>query len=463
MNKTNDMDNHLKADTVIDFHSFSDREHTLLPNDACQADCEHSQPDALSTGEYQTVESPSIGLECVDPNVQSPTEAAEDSGDSAHLSAQDSDRLHRPIWALPPEVRIASLLDTLAKAQMEIERQAQRNRELNARMREISSLAGQPAVRAADGAEENAKLRGRLDGGEDYLQALTAQTGRLDSVLDSLTQPHTGVIELNAALDEDLTGCNELLGEMQTDDGPLAELESLVDQLCGTDLSDNEIRQNTVQAEAANVDFLETLADLHGTGRDKLTEVYVKDREMLTEVHADNRLFIAMNDAIKWPLDKSVVTIGRGRFNDIQIRTRSVSRSHARIVTNDSDAIIEDLDSKNGITVNGRSVQLRQLKNGDVVEVDKIHFKFIDLLADDADRGARAADDRAANSDRAADKGGETAQEMRDRRDRRNRRKETRERGRLPQRSGQDGFQDAEGRPDRDAQSAKKPWWKFRE
>ena len=440
MNKTKDMDNHLKADTFIDFYAFSDKEHTLLPNDESLADSEHSQPDPLSTGEYQTVESPGDGLECVDPDVQSPTEAAEES---ANLSAQESDQLHRPIWALPPEVRIASLLDALAKAQLEIERQAQRNRELNARMREISGLTGQPEVQTADG-------------GEVYLQALTAQTGRLDSVLDSLTQPQTGVTELNAVPDEDLTGCNKLLGEMQTDDGRLAELESLVDKLCGTDPSDNEIRQNTVQAETAHVDFLETLADLHGKDRDKLTEVHLKDGEMVPEVHADNHLFIEMNDASKCPLDKSVMTIGRGRFNDIQIRTRCVSRSHARIVTNDSDAIIEDLNSKNGITVNGQSVKLMQLNNGDVVGLDKICFKFVDLTADDTDE----ATDRGT---RAADTVGEPDQGMRDRRDRRNRRQATRKPEQLTRRSDQGASQDTEEQSDRETQSTKKSWWKLRE
>ncbi len=446
MNKTKDMDNHLKADTVIDFYAFSDKEHTLLPNDESLADSEHSQPDTLSTGEYQTVESPSDGLECVDPDMRPPTEAAEDS---AHLESPESDQLHGPIWALPPEVRIASLLDALAKAQVEIERQAQRNRELNARMRQISSLAGPPEERAPHDAEKNTKPRARLDDGEDYLQVLTAQTGRLDSVLDSLTQTHTGVTELNVVLDEDLTGCHELLDNIQTDDGRLAELESLVDQLCGTDPSSTGIRQNTVQTETAHVDFLETLADLHGKNRDKLTEVHLKDGEMVPEVDADNHLFIEMTDATKCPLDKSVMTIGRGRFNDIQIRTRCVSRSHARIVTNDSDAIIEDLNSKNGITVNGHSVKLRQLKNGDVVGLDKICFKFVDLTADEADARGTRADDEASEPD----------QGMRDRRDRRNRRQTTRRLEQLAQRSRQD----AEKGPDRETQSTKKSWWKFRE
>jgi hypothetical protein len=150
------------------------------------------------------------------------------------------------------------------------------------------------------------------------------------------------------------------------------------------------------------------------------------------------------------------VTIGRGRFNDIQIRTRCVSRSHARIVTNDSDAIIEDLNSKNGITVNGHSVKLRQLKNGDVVGLDKICFKFVDLTADDTDE----ADDRRA---RAADTADEPDQGMRDRRDRRNRRQATQKPERLTRRSDQDASQDAEKRPDRETQSTKKPWWKLRE
>ena len=453
MSKTNDMDNHLKADTVIDFYAFSDKENTLLPNDVSLANSEKSPADTSGTGVHETADSPSIGAESVDPDMQSPTEAAEDSGNSDRLLAQESDQLQRPIWALSDEDRITSLLDTLAKAQMEIERQAQRNRELNARMREIGNLAGQPEARAADGAEKNAKPRARLDDGEEDLQALAAQTGRLDSVLDSLTQPQTGVTELNGLLDEDLTGCNELLGKMQTDDGRLKELESLVDQLCGTDPGDNEIPQNTVQAETAHVDFLETLADLHGKHRDKLTDVRLKDGEMLTEVHADNHLFIEMSDTSKCPIDKSVMTIGRGRFNDIQIRTRCISRSHARIVTNDSDAIIEDLNSKNGITVNGHSVKLRQLKNGDVVGLDKICFKFVDLMADDTEEADDTADDRAA----------EPAQGMRDRRDRRNRRQTTRRLKQLAQRSQHDPSQDAEEQPDHNARSVKKPWWKFQE
>ena len=437
MNKTNDIDNHFseriltlkqhlenveRADSNDEFHAFSD----------------------------ELVEYLSDGLAFVDPDTQPPTEVVEDSGDSANLSAQEADRPHGSITVLRPESR-ADGVAALSSKQLTIERQEQKNRKSNTRMRELRSFVRPPEDRPAHGAEENANLRARLDGGGDYLQALNTQTGKLETMLDSLTQTHTWLAELNAALDEDLNGCNQRASKMQADKDQLAELESLVDQLCSADPSGNEIRQNAVETEPANVDFLETLAELHVKDLKKLPEVHVKDRESC----GDNRLFIAMNDAIKCRLNNGVVTIGRGQSNDIQIRSRCVSRSHARIVTNNSDAIIEDLNSKNGITVNGSDVQLKQLINGDVVGVDNIYFTFIDLMPDGADRGHRSANDGAANSACAADRGGESAQEMRDRRDRRNRRNETQADYRSDREPGQDGFQDAEGRPDRDMQSAK--------
>ncbi len=128
-------------------------------------------------------------------------------------------------------------------------------------------------------------------------------------------------------------------------------------------------------------------------------------------------------------------------------------------MTNDSDAIIEDLNSKNGITVNGHSVKLRQLKNGDVVGLDKICFKFVDLTAGDTDE----ADDQGARATVAAGEPDQGMRDRRDRRNRRNRRQTTRRLEQLAQRSRQDASQDAEKGPDRETQSTKKSWWKFRE
>jgi hypothetical protein len=94
-----------------------------------------------------------------------------------------------------------------------------------------------------------------------------------------------------------------------------------------------------------------------------------------------NRVVIASNDQgnLKFPLDKNIVTIGREAENDIHIRSRFISRYHARIVSDRDGAIIEDLGSRNGITVNSRKIKRHQLKSGDLIDLGKTQLKYIDL------------------------------------------------------------------------------------
>jgi putative peptide zinc metalloprotease protein len=54
------------------------------------------------------------------------------------------------------------------------------------------------------------------------------------------------------------------------------------------------------------------------------------------------------------PLVKTVTTVGRDVSNDVVIDDPSVSRNHARVVRGPDGFTIEDLDSFNGTTVNGR-------------------------------------------------------------------------------------------------------------
>lgn len=89
---------------------------------------------------------------------------------------------------------------------------------------------------------------------------------------------------------------------------------------------------------------------------------------------------------IKYPLFKATMTIGRGDIADIQIENEFLSRLHARIVSTPTGAAIEDVDSKNGIRVNTKLVTARQvLRHGDVVDLGRLRFRFIDTAADEAD------------------------------------------------------------------------------
>src|SRR5262245_34244968 len=59
------------------------------------------------------------------------------------------------------------------------------------------------------------------------------------------------------------------------------------------------------------------------------------------------------------PLIRDEITIGRKEGNTIRLTERNVSRKHARIMRNNGSVQIEDLDSYNGIRVNGARIQGR--------------------------------------------------------------------------------------------------------
>lgn len=79
-------------------------------------------------------------------------------------------------------------------------------------------------------------------------------------------------------------------------------------------------------------------------------------------------------------LSNDRMTIGRSSHCDIRVCDDSVSRQHAEIRVIDQDCLILDLESTNGITVNGSRVQTHPLKSGDTIQIGGYVFRF---LADD--------------------------------------------------------------------------------
>jgi chromosome segregation ATPase len=69
-------------------------------------------------------------------------------------------------------------------------------------------------------------------------------------------------------------------------------------------------------------------------------------------------------------------TIGRTPENDVQINAQYISRHHAVIIAGPTHTVIEDLNSTNGVIVNGRRVLRQTLKDGDIVLIGKAPFRF---------------------------------------------------------------------------------------
>jgi chromosome segregation ATPase len=68
--------------------------------------------------------------------------------------------------------------------------------------------------------------------------------------------------------------------------------------------------------------------------------------------------------------------IGRAAGCEVQIVSSSVSRHHAMILAGPREAIIEDLNSTNGVIVNGRKVARTLLRDGDVILIGEIKFRY---------------------------------------------------------------------------------------
>ncbi|MDP6993033.1 MAG: AAA family ATPase [Woeseiaceae bacterium] len=90
------------------------------------------------------------------------------------------------------------------------------------------------------------------------------------------------------------------------------------------------------------------------------------------------------------------VIIGRARDSEIHIDRKYVSRHHAQLVTSPEGCFVEDLNSTNGIQLNGTAVKKQLLNDGDTVSIDENEFIYHDLRsADDRDAVEDGEDTRA--------------------------------------------------------------------
>jgi general secretion pathway protein A len=70
--------------------------------------------------------------------------------------------------------------------------------------------------------------------------------------------------------------------------------------------------------------------------------------------------------------------LGRTADNDVQIDSRFVSRHHCQIITTAHGCVIEDLNSTNGIYVQGKRMRRHNLNDGDVVVIGKHELMYVD-------------------------------------------------------------------------------------
>jgi len=78
-----------------------------------------------------------------------------------------------------------------------------------------------------------------------------------------------------------------------------------------------------------------------------------------------------------YPLVKEATTLGRSLENDVMIQNEAVSRRHARIIYQESQFVIHDLNSTGGVYVNGEKVDRIALFSGDIIMLASEELVFM--------------------------------------------------------------------------------------
>jgi hypothetical protein len=96
----------------------------------------------------------------------------------------------------------------------------------------------------------------------------------------------------------------------------------------------------------------------------------------LADIPVEREVAVLSWDGQTKRVDKRRVVLGRSRDCDIQVEDANVSRRHAELRQEGATYWIVDLDSTNGIEVNGRRVKRAKLEPGDTFTVGETEVTF---------------------------------------------------------------------------------------
>jgi predicted component of type VI protein secretion system len=86
---------------------------------------------------------------------------------------------------------------------------------------------------------------------------------------------------------------------------------------------------------------------------------------------------VALNDGPSILLDKPILLLGRHPECDVQIDSRKVSRRHCCIAQVEDYLVVRDLDSTNGVRINGVRVVEGRLNPGDELSIGSHRYQVI--------------------------------------------------------------------------------------
>jgi hypothetical protein len=282
------------------------------------------------------------------------------------------------------------------------------NKELALRAAELSSVRG---MLTASGQREHrlesdvSNLRTALDRRDQQIAALTADlaarqereallTTRLSSAV-AASDPHVPALRAELADREELIVSlrAELAAARSAAADRIADLEVAEENLRHLEI---EVRAKAGKLEEASVTVEEWRAVIAESQRsilqrDSRIQQLEADLEKKLSSTLDTAAQTGEEVALEGPARVLIRTngntdfvhvlgrrtrIGRGSDNELVLDTKHVSRYHAVLLAGPVHTSIEDLNSTNGVFVNGKRVARHVLKDGDRVTIGKTHYRF---------------------------------------------------------------------------------------
>jgi len=299
----------------------------------------------------------------------------------------------------------ATLISTVNSLESRLAEANSRNAELDAasrtatsRAEELEAASGVHRKRAEQLETELAAVRAELQQRSTALQEagtergeLTAQIAASDARVKELesrmSEQHEFVRVLQADSNASVARAKELEGDLRAAEDMINRLEGdlrgRISRLDELEKTNSEWRATVEEARAALTDRDSLIRRLEEeTANSAVLLGAIQQRLDSSGTHeiapdGDKRLLIRSDG------DSEVVhvlgrktSVGRTPDNDLQIDAKYISRHHAVILAGPAHTIIEDLNSTNGVLVNGRRITRQTLKDGDAVVIGKTAFRF---------------------------------------------------------------------------------------
>ena len=159
------------------------------------------------------------------------------------------------------------------------------------------------------------------------------------------------------------------LPEMEIDPGLLLELGRIIKE--AGESAGLEFVQSPVVTVSPNSDIEKgSIAVLARNSREPFLKTVKTAIQVDPEIdNIPSDAFLIVNGERIYPLDKSVINMGRRSTNDLTIDDPRVSRDHAQLRAIRGKYVLFDLNSSGGTFVNGQRIAQRMLSPRDVVSL----------------------------------------------------------------------------------------------